>query len=143
MYWQPVLKCKNPDCPRPTASPIRLPHRNAPKSTEPRPNWPGEGWRFTLICRDCDHWYVYHENDIEWGGFLHPADLSIWSVELQCSEPGCQSRTRWHLLDDGGMSEEELFEFVLRSDPIPFCENGHSLAVPKARLHSVHKLSSL
>jgi len=143
MYWQPVLKCKNPDCPRPAASPIRLPYQNAPNSTEPKPDWPGAEWRLTLTCRDCDHWYAYEKKDVEWASFLHPADVAIWRLELQCSEPGCQSQIHWHLLDDGGMSEEELFEFILRSDPIPFCENGHSLAVPKSRLASAQKLSSV
>src|SRR5277367_2045177 len=53
MYLQPVVRCKNPDCPTPSAVRIRLPYPNPPKSGENPPEWPQANWKIRLICRDC------------------------------------------------------------------------------------------
>ena len=141
MYLQPILQCKNHDCP--SVAPIRLPYANPPKADEQPPSWPPDGWQLTLICRDCDHSYTYEKKDVGWANALNPADVAMWCVELQCNEPDCGSRTKWHLLDDGGMSENEIFEFIMRSDPLPLCGNGHSLVVSGATVRSAQTLSSL
>ena len=56
-------------------------------------------------------------------------NLHFWCVELECGEPGCQSRTKWHVLDKTDLSETEINEFVLRADPVVVCENDHPFAV--------------
>jgi hypothetical protein len=147
MYLQPVVKCKNPDCPLPTATRIRLPYPNPPRSGESVPNWPAEGWQLRLICRECDHWYVYDINDVQWTPFTNVlADqpgLDFWRVDLECAEPGCTSRTHWHVLDNSQMSETELQEFVLRADPVVVCENGHPLSISGTASSSVQKVASV
>jgi hypothetical protein len=147
MYLQPVVKCKNPDCPLPSAARIRLPYPNPPRSGETVPSWPQDGWRLRLICRECDHWYVYEEKDIEWAPFTNPlaehSGLHFWRAELECGEPDCHSRTQWHVLDNSQMSETELLEFVLRADPVVVCENGHPLSISRTATSSAHKVSSV
>jgi len=108
MYLQPILRCKNPECLRSKATaPIRVPCPDPPKADQQAPTWPPDGWQRILVCRDCDHWYAYEKKDIEWVNVISPADLGVWCVELQCNEPRCESRTKWHLLDDGIMSAED------------------------------------
>src|SRR4051794_32441477 len=118
MYWQPVVRCKNADCPTPSAARIRLPYSNAPMSTEAQPNWPAADWKLRLICRDCDHWYIYGKNDVEWMKVTMPlveqGGLTFWSNAIECGEPGCNSKTSWHVLDNAGLSDVEIQEFVLR-----------------------------
>lgn len=100
-----------------------------------------------LICRECDHWYVYEKKDVQWAPFSSPlADydgLDFQCVELECAEPNCQSRTRWHVLDNSQLSETELLEFVLRADPVVVCENGHSLSISGTASSSVQKAASV
>jgi hypothetical protein len=147
MYLQPVVRCKNPDCPIPSAARIRLPYPDPPKTGATPPNWPQDGWRLRLICRDCDRWYVYEKNDVMWASYSSPlgdaSDLAFQCIELECSEPGCGSRTRWHVLDNTQLSETELVEFVLRADPVVVCENGHSLSISGVKSRSVRKEESV
>jgi hypothetical protein len=147
MYWQPVVRCKNSDCPTPPAARIRLPYPDPPRSTTNPPNWPPEGWQSRIICRDCDHWYVYQKADVQWATVTEPlteqANVNFWSVELECGEPGCQSRTQWHVLDNSAMSESEITEFTLRGDPVVVCENDHPFAVSGIKSQSARKVGSL
>jgi hypothetical protein len=147
MYLQPVVRCKNPDCPLPSAARIRLPYPNPPATPANPPDWPQDGWQLRLICRECDHWYVYEKQDVQWAAFSSPladySGLDFQCVELECGEPGCKSRTRWHVLDNSQMSERELFEFVLRADPVVVCENGHPLSISGSASKSTQKVSSV
>jgi len=147
MISQPVVKCQNPDCPMPTAARIRLPYPNPPGTGEPLPNWPPDGWQLRLICRECDHWYVYEKKDVQWASFSSPlsdySGLDFWCVELECGEPDCKSRTQWHVLDNSQMSESELLQFTLRADPVVVCENGHPLSISGTTSRSSHKASSV
>jgi len=147
MYLQPVVRCKNPDCPTPTAVRIRLPYPNPPRTSENPPEWPREGWQLRLICRECDHWYIYEKSDVQWAPYSNPlaeqSGLDFCCAELECAEPGCQSRTRWHVLDNNQMSETELREFVLRADPVVVCENGHPLSISGTKSSSAGKVDSV
>jgi hypothetical protein len=143
MYLQPILRCKNRNCLRSGIAPIRLPYANPTGANEQPPAWPPEGWQIILTCSKCGHWYVYKRDDIEWTRVVTPSDLAMWVVELQCNEPNCESRTKWHVLDDGSLSEDEIVGFVKRSDPFPLCSEGHSLVFPAATVLSTQKLSSL
>ena len=147
MYWQPVVRCKNPDCPTPSAARIRLPYPDPPMVTSDQPMWPADGWKLHLICRDCDHWYIYGKNDIQWAKVTLPlADQSgftFWSVDIECGEPGCTSRTQWHVLDNSGMSEIEVGEFVLRADPVAVCENDHAFGISGVKSQSAKMVSSV
>ena len=78
--------------------------------------------------------------------FLPAADysgLDFQCVELECAEPNCKSLTRWHVLDNSQMSEKELFEFVLRADPVVVCEKGHPLSISGVASKSTQKVSSV
>ena len=143
MYLQPILRCKNSECVSSRLAPIRVPFSNPPKAGEQPPAWPPQSWQVILICSNCDHWYVYQGKDIEWTTVATPADRAMWCVELQCSEPNCKSRTKWHVLDDREMPENEIEGFIKRSDPLPLCPEGHSLVFPAATVVSVQKLPSL
>jgi hypothetical protein len=146
MHLQPVLRCKNPDCPLPAAAPIRLPYSNPTKMGEQPPNWPSEGWQLRLICHGCDHWYVYEKQDVEWKDLMHVwADIGLdfWCVELQCGEPNCDSCTKWYATDANALSESEIIEFVMRADPIPICGNGHSLGASGIKAQSATKVTAL
>ena len=147
MYLQPVVKCKNPDCPLPTAARIRLPYPNPPATGANPPDWPQEGWQLRLICRECDHWYVYDKKDVQWAPYTRPLEeetrVDSLCVDLECGEPGCGSRTHWHVLDNSQMSDTEAFEFVLRADPVAVCENGHSFSISGTASSSVKKVSSI
>jgi hypothetical protein len=147
MYLQPVVRCKNPDCPLPTAARIRLPFPNPPGSGEAPPAWPKEGWRLRLICRECDHWYIYDENDIQWAPYTRPlvdeTRVDFLCAELQCGEAGCNSRTQWNVLDNSQMSETEMLEFVLRADPVAVCENGHPFSISGIASSTVRKADSV
>ncbi|HVI10153.1 MAG TPA: hypothetical protein VND65_17825 [Candidatus Binatia bacterium] len=147
MYLLPVVRCKNPDCPTPSAARIRLAYPNPPRSGEAQPNWPAEGWKLRLICRDCDHWYIYEKGDVQWAPYTSPlADQSgvdFVCAELECAEPGCNSKTRWCVLDNSQMSEEETFEFVLRADPVTVCENGHPFQISGIKSRSAGKVDSV
>ncbi len=147
MYLQPVVRCKNPDCPMPTAARIRLPYPNPPATGEGLPDGPTEGWQLRLICRECDHWYVYQKKDVEWAPYTRPlaeeTRVDFLCTELECGEPRCGSRTRWHVLDNSQMSETETLEFVLRADPVVVCENGHPFSISGAASSSVRKADSV
>jgi len=147
MYWQPVVRCKNPDCPTPSAARIRLPYHDPPTTAESQPNWPPDGWQSRIICRECDHWYVYQKPDIQWATVTAPladqGNLNFWRVELECGEPGCQSRTQWHVLDNIDLSETEISEFVLRADPVVVCENDHPFAISGIKSQSARQVSSV
>jgi hypothetical protein len=131
----------------PSAARIRLPYPNPPKTGANPPDWPPEAWQLRLICRECDHWYIYERADVQWAPFSSPlaeySGLDFQRVELECAEPGCGSRTRWHVLDNSQLSESELQEFVLRADPVVVCENGHSLSISGVTSSSVQKASSV
>jgi hypothetical protein len=147
MFLQPVVRCKNPDCTTPSAVRIRLPYPNPPRTGATPPDWPQNGWKLRLICRECDHWYIYEKNDVMWASYssslADSSDLAFQCVELECAEPNCGSRTRWHVLDHSQLSEEELQEFVLRADPVVVCENGHPLSISGVASSSVQKASEV
>jgi hypothetical protein len=147
MYLQPVVRCKNPDCPTPSAARIRLPFANPPATGADAPDWPREGWQLRLICRECDHWYIYDKKDIQWAPYTRPLEeetrVDFLGVELECGEPGCGSRTRWHVLDNSQMSETEAYEFVLRADPVAVCENGHPFSISGTKSSAVGKAESV
>jgi hypothetical protein len=147
MYLQPVVRCKNPDCPTPSAARIRLPYPNAPMSTDSAPDWPAEDWQLRLICGGCDHWYVYEKGDVQWAPFTRPLEeetrFEFQRASLKCGEPGCDSLTHWHVLDSNQMSEQEMLEFVLRADPVVVCENGHPFSVSGIAESKVGKAESI
>ncbi len=86
MYLQPVVRCKNPDCPMPSAARIRLPYPNPPKTGATPPDWPQDGWRLRLICRECDHWYVYEKDDVLWAPYSS-FSASNWSAPNRAANP--------------------------------------------------------
>jgi len=147
MYWQPVVRCKNPDCPTSSAARIRLPYPKPPKTDAKAPKWPKEGWQARLICRDCDHWYVYEAGDVQWAPYTSPladqSNLDFMCAELTCAEAGCKSKTRWYVLDNSQMSESELFEFVLRADPVVVCENGHPFQISGIKSQKASKAEKI
>jgi hypothetical protein len=147
MFWQPVVRCKNPECPTPSATRIRLPYPNPPRTSEGEPNWPQGGWQLRLICRECDHWYIYEKSDVQWAKYSSTLEdyggLDFQGIEMECAEPGCGSRTKWHVLDNSQLSESELQDFVLRADPVVVCENGHSLSIAGTTSSSVRKAESV
>jgi hypothetical protein len=147
MYLQPVVQCKNPDCPMPTAARIRLPYPDPPETGGHSPDWPQPGWSLRLICRECDHWYVYDKKDVQWAPYTRPlaeeTRVDFLCAELECGEAGCGSRTRWHVLDNNQMSETETLEFVLRADPVAVCENGHPFSISGTASSSVRKADSV
>jgi hypothetical protein len=147
MYLQPVVRCKNPDCPTPSLARIRLPFPDPPQAGANPPAWPKDGWQLRLICRECDHWYIYEKKDVQWAPYTSPlaeqSNVDFVCAELECGEPGCTSRTRWHVLDNSQMSESETLEFVLRADPVAVCENGHPLSISGVASSSVQKVASV
>lgn len=147
MYLQPVVRCKNPDCPTPSAGRIRLPYPDPPASGAAAPDWPSQSWQCRLICTACDHWYLYGKSDIQWATFTRPLSeesrVDFVCAEIECAEPGCGSQTKWHILDNNQMSESETLEFVLRADPVAVCENGHPLSISGIASSSVHKADSV
>ena len=147
MYLQPVVRCKNPDCPTPSAARIRLPYADPPETGANPPDWPADGWKLRLICRECDHWYIYEKKDVQWAPYTRPLEdesrFDFLCAELRCGEPECKSRTRWHVLDNSQMSERETIEFVLRADPVAVCENGHPFSISGTASSSVQKASSV
>jgi hypothetical protein len=147
MYLQPVVRCKNPDCPTPSAARIRLPYPNPPAGTDTAPNWPADGWQLRLICGGCDHWYVYDKKDVQWAPHTRPLEeetrFEFVRAEIACGEPGCNSRTQWHVLDTNQMSESDTLEFVLRADPVVVCENGHPFSISGMASSAVSKPASV
>jgi len=147
MYLQPVVKCKNPDCPMPSAARIRLPFPKPPQAGANPPAWPPEGWQLRLICNACDHWYVYEKGDVQWAPYTRPLEeetrVAFLCADLECGEAGCQSRTRWYVLDNSQMSEPEMVEFVLRADPVAVCENGHPLSISGMKSQSAGKVEKV
>jgi hypothetical protein len=147
MFLLPVVRCKNPDCPTPSATRVRLPYQDPPASTEAAPNWPAEGWQARLICTACDHWYIYEKNDVQWAPYTRPLSeetrLDFLCAELECAEPGCGSRTKWHVLDSNQMSASETIEFVLRADPVTVCEHDHPFSISGIASSSVKKAESI
>jgi hypothetical protein len=147
MFLQPVVRCKNSDCPTPSATRIRLPYPNPSATGANPPDWPQDGWQLRLICRECDHWYIYEKKDVQWTPYTSPLEdetrFDFLCAALECGEPGCESRTRWHVLDNSQMSESETLEFVLRADPVAVCENGHPFSISGTASRSAGKVSSL
>jgi hypothetical protein len=147
MYLQPVVRCKNPDCPLPSASRIRLPYPDPPMADHAAPDWPKAGWQMRLICRECDHWYIYEKKDVEWAPFTRPlaeqTRLDFLCADLECGEPNCKSRTKWYVLDNSQMSESETLEFVLRADPVVVCENGHPFSIAGTVSRSAGKVAAV
>jgi len=131
----------------PSAARIRLPYPNPPASGGNPPAWPPDGWQLRLICTACDHWYIYEKGDVQWAPYTRPLGeetrVDFLCVELECGEPGCHSRTRWHVLDNSQMSETEAFEFVLRADPVAVCENGHPFSISGTASRAIRKADSV
>src|SRR5262249_5180023 len=145
MYLQPVLRCKNPDCPLPAAAPLRLPYLNPPMAGDKTPNWPADNWEARVICHGCDHWYLYKKSDIAWAPFTHTsneAGLDWWQVDQACGEPGCDSVTSWYFINTLGLAEQEVMEFVMRADPIPMCAMEHSLGISGIKERTAKQISS-
>jgi hypothetical protein len=111
------------------------------------PSWPKDGWQLRLICSACDHWYIYGKDDVQWMPYTRPLEeesrFDFVYAELECGEPGCGSRTRWHVLDSNQMSESETVEFVLRADPVTVCENGHPFSISGMKESAVGKAEAV
>jgi hypothetical protein len=84
---------------------------------------------------------------VQWAPFTRPLSeetrVDFVCAELECAEPGCKSRTKWHVLDNNQMSESETVEFVLRADPVAVCENGHPFSISGVKSSSVGKAESV
>ena len=84
---------------------------------------------------------------MQWAPYTRPLEeetrFDFLRAELECGEPGCQSHTHWHVLDNSQMSESEALEFVLRADPVAVCENGHPLSISGTASRSAGKVSSV
>jgi hypothetical protein len=84
---------------------------------------------------------------VQWAPYTRPLEeetrFDFLCAELECGEPGCQSRTRWHVLDNSQMSESETLEFVLRADPVAVCENRHSFSISGTRSGTAGKVTSV
>jgi len=84
---------------------------------------------------------------VQWAPYTRTLEEEIrfdfLRAELECGEPGCQSRTRWHVLDNSQMSESEALEFVLRADPVAVCENGHPLSISGTASRSAQKVPAV
>jgi len=147
MYWQPIVRCKNPDCPMPSLSRIRLPYPDPPRVDASVPDWPEAAWELRLICRDCDHWYIYKKDDVQWAPYTstlsEQSNLDFVCAELECGEAGCGSRTRWHVLDNSQMDQSDMLEFVMRADPVVVCEKGHPLSISGIKSGRAQKVSSV
>jgi hypothetical protein len=147
MYLQPVVRCKNSDCPSPSATRIRLAYPNPPTTGESQPNWPADGWKCRLICTACDHWYVYGKDDVQWAPYTRPlaeeTRVDFVCADLECGEPGCGVHTKWYVLDNSQMSESDTVEFVLRADPVAVCENGHPHSISGVVASKVGKAESI
>src|SRR5260370_7288096 len=125
---------------------LGCPNDNPPKSGATPPDWPQAAWQLRLICRECDRWCVDEQDDVLWAHYSSPlaeqSGLDFQCIELECAESGCGSRTRWHVLDNSQLSESELFEFVLRADPVVVCENGHPLSISGVASRSLKRSHS-
>ena len=82
-----------------------------------------------------------------WAPYSSPlkdqSGVDFLCAELECGEPGCTSRTRWHVLDNSQMSESETLEFVLRADPVAVCENGHPFSISGTKSGTAGKVAKV
>ena len=91
-YWQPVVRCKTPECT--DGNPIYLPLPDLPETHEGQPNWPAENWHPFLVCKYCGFGYHYYAKDIEWTNTHYftglPDNDLMLLAELLLRQPDCE-----------------------------------------------------
>lgn len=131
-YWQPIVRCKTPDCF--DGTPTYLPHPNLPEITELKPDWPGEHWKAFLICKYCGRGYRYSTKDVEWvstqnkGGL--PANDLMLLAELRCAQQECDLSVKVYLGSDIRKKVRETNGKLKEGSGGAECEAGHFPAEP-------------
>ena len=137
-YWQPIVRCKNPDCT--FGKPTFLPYPNLPKITEGQPAWPKDDWRPFLICKHCAHGYNYSKMDVEWGNSSNrnglPEYNQVLYIELRCAQKDCKSPVKLYLGFDDSKKEKHRNKILERGNSNAVCAKGHSVAEPLCVLES-------
>jgi len=133
-YWQPIVRCKTPDCT--FGKPTFLPYPNLPKITEGLPEWPTDDWKPFLICKHCGHGYSYSKTDVEWGSNSNknglPENNSVLYIGLECAEKSCESPVEVYLGFDVAKTEKHRDKLLESGALSAVCVKGHSPAEPLA-----------
>jgi hypothetical protein len=131
-YWQPVVRCKTPDCT--DGNPIYLPHPDLPETTEPQPNWPAANWRPLLVCKYCGCGYHYCAKDVEWISTHYytglPDNDLMLLAELRCAQPDCEHLVKVYLGSDVRKKVREINGKLKTGISDATCEAGHAPANP-------------
>jgi hypothetical protein len=131
-YWQPVVRCKTPDCV--DGNPIYLPHPDLPETTEPQPNWPAENWHPLLVCKYCGRGYHYYAKDVEWISTHYytglPDNDLMLLAELRCAQPNCEHLVKVYLGSDVRKKIREINGKLKTGIDDATCDAGHAPAYP-------------
>ena len=131
-YWQPVVRCKTPECE--DGNPIYLPHPDLPETTAPRPIWPAENWHPLLVCKYCGRGYHYCAKEVEWISTHYytglPDNDLMLLAELRCVQPDCEHLVKVYLGSDVRKKIREIKDKLRTGINDATCDAGHAPAFP-------------
>ena len=137
MIWRLFVLCKNLQCGVPRTQ-IVLPYSIPVETDSAVPSLPQNMFPARIVCRDCEQWSVYTAEDHEWSQVPNPpkaigvVGARTWTVKIRCSH--CDSITKWHIQDEGGLGGAEIVKLVYAAKPEIVCEEGHSLLTPQSEI---------
>jgi hypothetical protein len=99
-----------------------------------RRRMPKDTWKSGFVCWHCGRSSLVtaemvREHHPERGTpSQHHADISFYSVKLQCAEPNCESRVEVLVSSRGRLTESAAGEEALRGAWSYHCQNSHRLS---------------
>jgi hypothetical protein len=131
-YWQPIVRCKTPDCT--FGKPTFLPYPNLPKITEDQPEWPTDDWQPFLICKHCGRGYSYSKIDVQWGSNQNkhglPENNSVLYIGLKCAGKNCEFPVEVYLGFDISKNEKRRNALLESGAVTAVCKNDHPPVEP-------------
>ena len=131
-HGEPVIFCKNPDCPEPPPNYVRLPSANPPRIGERRETTPLDEKQINYICRTCHHLSVLGKDDVRWIETIDKVqDLAaphtaLWKIRYRCGVRNCGDRVEVFVSAESNYRRDDVESFFFAANQFPTCSNGHS-----------------
>lgn len=132
VHGEPVVFCKNPECPEPLPNHVRLPLRNPPRIGEHRETTPLDNRNINYICRTCGQLSVFGKDDVRWLPTIDTEqDLSVpytalWKIRYVCGVENCGDRVEVFVYAESDYKDDDVVSFLLHAKQFPACSNGHT-----------------
>ena|ERR1039457_6828566 len=132
IHGEPVVFCKNRECPEPPPNYIRLPITNPPRTNERQETTPLDNRKINYICRTCHHLSVFGKDDVHW---LHTLDkvqdlaaphTALWRIRYRCGVQSCGEPVEVFVSAESNYSNDDVLSFWFQATQFPVCAMGHA-----------------